>query len=185
MLDCLETLRAVQFAEQAHRYQKRKYLTDVPYAVHCFAVAEKVASCSLPLHLSPHRLSLVQTALLHDTLEDCPEVSYDEIKAQFGEGVALMVKALTDAPAVPEGPNRAARKEMTRSRFAVCGDGPRVVKCADILDNLKSILVYDPDFGKLFLREVEDLLPVLKPSMGECSLYSELYDNVHANKGTP
>ncbi len=184
MLECFEVLKAVQFAEFCHRRQLRKYYpTPVPYVVHCFAVAEKVATCSLPLNLSSHRLSLVQAALLHDVLEDCEVATFDTLKTEFGDGVALMVKALTDDPVTPGGPNRATRKLRTQKRLSLCGDGPKVIKCADILDNMESIIEYNPEFAKVFLQEVEDLLPVLQPSTGYCSLYAELGDQINLNKG--
>ncbi len=171
MLESYDILRAVQFAETFHRGQVRKY-TGAPYLTHCLSVASKISITPLHGILAANRGTLICAALLHDVVEDTP-VTVEEIKEQFGEGVSLYVKALTDDPAVPGGPNRAARKARTRARLGACGDGVKIIKCADILDNMSSIMDNDPDFAKVFIREVGELIPVLKPTC-QSNLYDEL-----------
>ncbi len=160
MLPAFEILKAVTFAEQAHRGQLRRY-TKEPYLVHCLAVARTVSITQLPGNISPQRHNMIIASLLHDVVEDTL-ITVQDIKDVFGEPVSLYVKDLTDCP--PGYGNRAQRKIANDQRLAVCGDAVKIIKCADILDNMHSILEHDPKFAKVFMKEVGDLIPVLEPT---------------------
>ncbi len=86
-----------------------------------------------------------------------------------------MVYELTDPP-LGEG-NRAKRKELSRERLSRAGIGTKIIKCADIIDNMHSICTYDPKFARTFLFEVGELLPILNPEpWSKNSLYTELLE---------
>lgn len=70
-------------------------------------------------------------ALLHDTIEDTP-ADYDEIAEAMGEEVADIVAALTKNMAMPE----AQREIDYDNRLAKAGWRARLIKLADVLDNL-------------------------------------------------
>jgi (p)ppGpp synthase/HD superfamily hydrolase len=85
-------IEAYWFAAQAHRNQTVPG-TDLPYILHPTLVSMEIIAA---LDLEPGRdedLAL-QCALLHDDIED-GGVSYDQIKAKFGEAVAEGVFALS------------------------------------------------------------------------------------------
>ena len=145
---------AYEFAARAHEGQKRKY-TGEPYIVHPVEVMtvlmENVPSAST---------EMLMAALLHDVVEDCG-VTPEEIHDQFGPIVEDLVFWLTDPPTVPGGPNRAARKAMTRERYAIAPAEAHTIKCADIISNTSTITHHDPDFAVVYLSEVRALLEVL------------------------
>ena len=87
--------RAVEYAREKHKEQKRK--DGSPYIIHPLAVAEIVAEMGLDM-------DAVLGALLHDCIEDT-DASHDEIEKLFGVTVAELVEEM-----------EAALEERTRLR---------------------------------------------------------------------
>ena len=75
---------ARSFAEKAHEGQFRKG-TKRPYIVHPLEVAKIVSTMT-------DDEEIISAALLHDTLEDCRQVTKEQIKEAFGERVLEMVR---------------------------------------------------------------------------------------------
>jgi (p)ppGpp synthase/HD superfamily hydrolase len=144
--------RAEAFAAKAHEGQKRKY-TDEPYIVHPKAVAQLLLEAGLDEEVAA-------AALMHDVVEDC-EVTIEEIRAAFGARVARLVGEVTDVSR-PEHGNRAVRKSLDRTHVAKASPDGKSIKLADIIDNTRSIVPYDPGFARVYLREMRKLLPFLK-----------------------
>src|SRR5690606_6920338 len=67
--------RAIRFAEQAHRGEKRKG-TESPYFVHPVAVATLLAHVQAPDEL-------IAAGFLHDVVEDT-DVTVAELRTEFG-----------------------------------------------------------------------------------------------------
>ncbi|MGK3129487.1 HD domain-containing protein [Pantoea sp. C8B4] len=144
MRDSLEE-QARRYATQAHAAagQRRKY-TDEPYIVHPAAVAELVRSVT-------DDEQMIAAAWLHDTVEDTPSTLQD-IESHFGPRVAKLVDMLTDC-AQPKAKNRAARKlAHFRHTAEACPDA-QTIKLADIIDNTRAIVHFDPDFARIYLIE--------------------------------
>ena len=148
----LEAL-ADAFADDAHRRAKqvRKY-TGEPYIVHPRAVAAIVKSVD-------HTPAMVAAALLHDTIEDT-DVTEADVRRVFGDEVAALVVELTDASR-PEDGNRAARKAIDRARLGAASAAAQTVKLADVIHNAGDIAAHDPNFARVYLREMSLLLPLL------------------------
>jgi len=146
--------RALAFAEWAHMGHVRKYTGD-PYIVHPIAVADLVSHC-------PERTNeMIQAALLHDTLEDT-SVSESDIESNFGPEVLRLVLALTDERfGQDKVGNRKTRKEQTLVRLSFEGYDVHTLKLADLIDNSKSIFAHDPDFAKVFAKEMDHAFRVL------------------------
>jgi (p)ppGpp synthase/HD superfamily hydrolase len=87
-------------------------------------------------------------------------VTIEDIQESFGDKVAQGVWFLTDADTFVG--NRATRKALTRARLACAPTYIKLVKVADIEHNAVSIRKHDPDFYKIFKKEKEDLLQVLR-----------------------
>lgn len=122
-----EHYRALAYgvAADAHRKQTRKLFADnrqpQPYIEHPIAVAEAVAN--IP--------ALVPIALMHDVLEDNPE-EYPEsrLRAMFPDWIVDRVVALSRIPG----------EEYDIFILGTMQDeGTRLVKVADIRDNLKDL----------------------------------------------
>ncbi len=93
--------QALAFAAQKHEASQQKVKgTNLPYLVHVVDVAMEILIAApqsgdfdLPL--------AVQTALLHDTVEDT-DTSIEEINQLFGHQIAVGVKALTKDESLPK-----------------------------------------------------------------------------------
>lgn len=152
--------RAFNFARDKHEGQKRKYTGD-PYIVHPCEVAKIVSSV-------PHTAEMLCAALLHDVCEDCG-VSFDTIDKEFGLIVGSYVEMLTDV-SKPEDGNRATRKEIDRQHTAQASPQAKTIKLADLISNSQSIVKHDKEFAKVYIKEKELLLEVLKE--GDATLYA-------------
>jgi len=150
------------FATEAHGKidQRRKY-TGEPYITHPEAVAAIVASV-------PHTHEIVAAAWLHDTVEDTG-VTIDQVRREFGDVVAELVGWLTDVSKPSDG-NRAARKAIDREHSGRAPADAKTVKLADLIDNSRTILQYDPGFARTYIREKRALLPLLRE--GDATLWA-------------
>jgi hypothetical protein len=144
--------RAREFAAAAHAgvNQVRKW-TGEPYIVHPEAVVEIVKTV-------PHSDAMIAATLLHDVCEDTG-VPIHVIRSQFGDVVAEYVWWLTDCD-LSKG-NRKQRKALDRERLSQAPREAQTIKVADIIDNTKSITAHDPDFSRVYLKEISALLDVL------------------------
>lgn len=162
MQDSLEE-QARRFATEAHASagQRRKY-TDEPYIVHPAAVVELVRSVS-------HDDALLAAAWLHDTVEDTATTQRD-IETHFGTRVASLVEMLTNsAPAGAK--NRTARKLAHFRHTASASPEAQTIKLADIIDNTRAIVRFDPDFARVYLVEKQIQIELLK--QGDAQLWQQ------------
>lgn len=96
----MQVQKALSFATEKHGQQKRKNSGD-PYVNHCIRVSATVKQYSTDEDLAVRAICLefcpakFEAALLHDTLEDT-DITYDELKREFGARVADIVMALTN-----------------------------------------------------------------------------------------
>lgn len=161
--------KAMIFAHRKHEEidHTRKY-SGKPYIVHPSAVVELVRSVE-------HTPQMLAAAWLHDTVEDT-KTSLEQIREVFGEEVYELVEMLTDI-SEPEDGNRKTRKEIDRQHTAKANPQAKTVKLADLIHNSKSIIEQDPGFARVYLREMRDLLEVLKE--GNSSLWERAYEIAH------
>lgn len=146
--------QARRYASKAHAEagQRRKY-TDEPYIVHPAAVVELVRSVT-------DSEVMLAAAWLHDTVEDTPSTLAD-IESHFGEEVAALVAMLTDSKQ-PNAKNRAARKVAHFRHTAQASSDAQTIKLADIIDNTRSIIHFDPHFARVYLVEKRVQIALLK-----------------------
>lgn len=137
--------RARRFASKAHAAceQRRKY-TFEPYIVHPAAVVELVRSVC-------QKEQVLAAAWLHDTVEDTGTTIID-IEARFGPEVAALVTMITNPEQRP-GTNREHRKRAHFLHTARACPDAQTIKLADIIDNTREILKYDPHFARVYLLE--------------------------------
>lgn len=117
--------RAVAFAARKHKNQLRKDGVT-PYVSHVYRVAMTVRHV-----FNFDDQATLLAALLHDTIEDTT-TDYDELEEHFGRDVADLVASLTKNMALPE----AARETEYDARLAKADWRARVIKLADVYDNL-------------------------------------------------
>lgn len=120
--------RACAFAEERHRGQTRKDRARTPYLAHPEEVARLVAGFG-------GGEAAVAAAWLHDTVEDCPPTSLDEIGAVFGPVVARIVAEVTDDKALA----KAERKRLQVVRAPSKSAEAALVKLCDKISNVRSV----------------------------------------------
>ncbi len=174
-----EILKQIRdYADRAHGNQQRKY-TPERYIVHPVRVMEICRKHT-------DKLPILAAALLHDVLEDTP-VTKEKLsqylhtvmnEADTQETTRLVVE-LTDVYTKELHPrwNRKKRKAKEAQRIQKTSTDSQTVKYADIIDNCREIVEYDPDFAKVFLRECKGLLAVMPK--GNEVLYKEAMETVN------
>lgn len=129
-----QLIRAIAFAADKHRNQRRKDAEASPYINHPIALANVLANEG---GIDDERVLLA--AVLHDTIEDT-DTSRDELVQWFGEDVARIVDEVTDDKALP----KAERKRLQIEHAAHISRHAQLVKLADKICNLRDILAMPP-----------------------------------------
>ncbi len=75
--------KAVIYATKAHNGQKRKG-TNLPFIIHPMEVAAIVSAMTLDENM-------LCAAVLHDVVEDCEDISVEDIRKEFGDIIAAHV----------------------------------------------------------------------------------------------
>jgi (p)ppGpp synthase/HD superfamily hydrolase len=171
-----------KLARELHGEQKRKYTGD-PYVNHTVAVAQIVKTYG-------GDESMVYAAILHDVLEDTPTTEDDlfsyitEITGdvKLSMDVLRLVRELTDVYTKESYPdvNRRGRKELEAMRLGRISPKAQTIKYADLLDNGMDIMSNDPNFGKVYLREKEEILKYM--NKGNQELYNKCLEVLENGK---
>lgn len=162
-------LKAVHFAAEKHRYQKRKDAEGTPYINHPIAVAE-----TLRVHGVIDENVLV-AALLHDTIEDT-DTTHEEVSEAFGEGVLALVLEMTDDKSLP----KLRRKALQIEHASQLSMGARLIKLADKICNVRDIMHSSPAGWPLErLQQYVDWCEAVVGNMDETDVALEsLFDQV-------
>lgn len=141
------------FALAAHSavQQVRKY-TNEPYIVH----PREVREILLKYATNAVTPQMEAAALLHDVVEDC-NITVEHVRSVFGEEIAALVSELTDV-SMPSDGNRRVRKTKDLAHTASASISAKTIKIADLISNTKSIVQYDQNFARVYLREKADIL---------------------------
>ena len=139
MLDLIE--RAERFARVCHAGQCRKGAAKEPYTIHLEEVSSLVATWG-------GSDEAIAAAWLHDTVEDCPPTSHEDLVAEFGERVAGFVAELTDDKTLP----KPERKELQIANATKKTPEAALVKLADKTSNVRAIAESPPEGWSLARR---------------------------------
>lgn len=122
-------IRAYRFAAAAHQGQTITG-TTLPYTLHLAFVCMELSAAFRAEPGHDEELG-VQCALLHDVIEDT-DITYEQIKGEFGQAVAAGVLALTKNEALPK------EEKMADSLHRIQQQPPEIwmVKLADRITNL-------------------------------------------------
>jgi len=127
-------IRAVEFAAQKHRMQRRKDSDSSPYINHPIALMHVLCidgSITEPVILA--------AAALHDTIEDT-ETTEQELRTVFGDEIASLVLEMTDDKSLP----KAERKRLQIEHARTLSSQARLVKLADKICNLRDVAERPP-----------------------------------------
>ena len=124
--------RAIVFAVKAHAGTERRG-KGLPYIVHPMEAMEIVAT------MTPDQ-ELLAAAALHDTVEDT-DVTIEQIRAEFGDRVADLVKDESDVfvEGVSEQDSWHDRKRAAIERIAKAPRDAKMVALGDKLSNMRAI----------------------------------------------
>ncbi|HEX5560868.1 MAG TPA: bifunctional (p)ppGpp synthetase/guanosine-3',5'-bis(diphosphate) 3'-pyrophosphohydrolase [Nocardioidaceae bacterium] len=163
-LELLE--RAYLTAERLHAGQMRK--SGDPYITHPLAVTTILADIGMT------EPTLV-AALLHDTVEDTP-YTLEELRADFGDEVALLVDGVTKLDKVKYGDT--AQAETIRKMIVAMSRDIRVLvmKLADRLHNMRTLRYLKQETQERKARETLDIYAPLAHRLGMNTLKWELED---------
>ena len=160
--------RAYRLAAESHKEQKR--LSGAPYISHPVAVA-----CIL-VELGMDTES-VAAGLLHDVVEDTP-ISLEQIRKQFGAGVASLTDGVTKLGRIPYSSREVQQAENLRKMLMAMNEDIRVIiiKLADRLHNMRTSEYWDPQKQRDKARENMEVYAPIAHRLGIRAVKEELED---------
>ncbi len=181
--------KAFEIALDAHKEQRRK--SGEPYIFHPIEVAR---ICAAEIALGP---TAIISALLHDTVEDT-KITLDELEAQFGTKIKMIVDGLTKFDDLYD--VESPQAENFRKILVTLTKDVRVVlvKIADRLHNMRTLgsmpkqkqykiasetaFVYAPLAHRLGLYPIKMELEDLCMKITESEIYKDIADKLSATK---
>lgn len=175
-------IRKIRFAyyraEEAHSGQER--VSGEPYITHPLAVAHILAELKMDDES-------ICAALLHDTLEDCPKVTHDGLKNEFGEVVAMLVEGVTKLrfkkdDEANDRQRRAAEtvraaESLRKMLLAMASDvRVMVIKLGDRLHNMRTLDSMAPHKRIRISQETVDIYAPLAARLGIWQVKWQLED---------
>jgi GTP diphosphokinase / guanosine-3',5'-bis(diphosphate) 3'-diphosphatase len=154
----------------AHFHEGQKRLTGEPYITHPVAVAAVLASLRLDS-------ATIQAALLHDVIEDT-ESTLDEIRARFGDDVALLVDGVSKLDKLHFDSAEEAQVESFRKMLLAMAHDLRVilVKLADRIHNMQTIDALPLKKQRRIARETLEIYAPIANRLGMYNMKVELED---------
>jgi len=122
--------KAIKFAVDAHAQTERRG-KGFPYIVHPLEAMEIVSTMTSDQEL-------LAAAVLHDTVEDTG-ITLEDLRREFGERVAAIVEAESDAFCTDEVGSWRQRKGAAIERLRVAPYEAKMVALGDKLSNMRAI----------------------------------------------
>ena len=155
-----QCVRAYEVGAKAHEGQFRK--SGEAYICHPVSVAITLAEMRMDA-------SGIMAAILHDVIEDTP-ITKKELANLFGEEVAELVDGVTKLTKIDgKSQTRAeTQAENVRKMFLAMGKDLRVilVKLADRLHNMQTLVVMSPEKKRRIARETLDIYAPIANRLG-------------------
>ena len=151
-IDKQSLIKAFEIANKGHKNQKR--YSGEPYITHPLNVAIYLSDLSMDIET-------ITSAILHDLIEDT-EITYDDLKKEFGSTVADIVDGVTKLDKINYNSKEEAKADGIRKMVVAMSKDIRVLilKLADRLHNIQTIDYLD-DWKKE--RIAEETLYVYAP----------------------
>jgi guanosine-3',5'-bis(diphosphate) 3'-pyrophosphohydrolase len=164
-------IKALAFAADKHRDQRRKDKDASPYINHPVALADVLVNAAGITHSD-----VICSALLHDTIEDT-DTTAAELETAFGRAIRGIVLEVTDDTSLL----KSQRKQQQIDRASHISDNAKLVKLADKICNLRDMATAPPadwptdrrqeyfDWAKTVIDKLRGVHPVLE------ALFDEAY----------
>lgn len=167
-------LKAIAFAAEKHRHQRRKDPQASPYINHPIDLANVLVQEARVMDTT-----VLIAAILHDTLEDT-ETTPDELAAVFGGEVRDIVLEVTDNKKL----KKRKRKELQVKHGPHLTRKARLVKLADKICNLRDV-AHNPPTRWPLKRQIEYFdwaKSVIDGMRGTHARLEALFDSVYAQR---
>ncbi len=165
----------LQIVEKAYNYASALHNDQVrhsgePYFIHPINVAHTIAEMELDLQS-------ICAALLHDVVEDT-EATHEDIVAEFGETIAMLVDGVTKLGKIPTHSQEEQQIENLRKMFFAMAKDVRVIliKLADRLHNIQTLKYVREDKQRRIARETLEVYAPLAHRLGMSKIKWELED---------
>ena len=157
-------IKALTFAADKHRLQKRKDVEASPYINHPIALANILCNQGDVMDID-----LICAALLHDTVENT-ETTPTELETEFNSTISNIVMELTDDKSLPS----EVRKRLQIEHARHLSNQAKLVKLADKIANLQEMAEKPPadwslarrreyfDWGKQVIDQLRGVHPRLE-----------------------
>ncbi|MCI8394948.1 MAG: HD domain-containing protein, partial [Acutalibacter sp.] len=177
---------AYWLAEEKHRDQRRS--SGEPYIIHPLSVAAILVELGMDSQS-------VMAGLLHDVVEDT-DCTIEDITAQFGHEVALLIDGVTKLDKIPYSSREEQQAENLRKMLMAMAEDIRVIiiKFADRMHNLSTLEyvspqkqrdkarecleVYAPIAHRLGMRTVKECMEDISLKYLDPSAYHEVLENL-------
>ncbi len=161
--------RAYEYAYKHHDGQTRK--SGQPYIIHCIQVAYTLAL----MHCGP---TTIASGLLHDTVEDCEEVTSDVMVNEFGEEIAMLVDGVTKLGKIKFQDEEDYQASNHRKLFIAMAHDIRVIyiKLADRLHNMRTLEFMRPEKQRRISKETLEVYAPIAHRLGMNEIKCELED---------
>ena len=161
--------KAYEFAENAHRGQVRK--SGEPYFIHPVSVASILTDLMIDA-------PTIAAGFLHDTVEDCPNITLENIREEFGDEVVQLVDGVTKLDKIDFTNREEQKAESLRKMILAMSKDIRVViiKLADRLHNMRTLRYQPEDRQRAIAHETLDIYAPLAHRLGMNSIKQELED---------
>ena len=166
--DMSKIISAYQFAEEAHKGQKRSSGQD--YIIHPLAVAYILLELGMDT-------DTICAALLHDVIEDTP-ATFNDLKKRFGQDVAMLVDGVTKLTRMPYlNKNEQQAENIMKILLAMSKDiRIMIIKLSDRLHNMRTLKYCSTEKQKRISYETMSIYVPISHRLGIRALKDELED---------
>jgi len=169
-----QLIKAIAFAADKHRNQRRKDADASPYINHPIALANVLSN---EAGVTDEKVLIA--AVLHDTIEDT-DTTARELVDVFGDEIAAIVLEVTDDMLLPKG----ERKRLQIEHASTISESAKLVKLADKICNLRDVADNSPTHWTLQRRQeyFEWAKAVVDGLRGVHPKLEELFDVAYGDK---
>ena len=134
-----------------------------PVLLHSFKV-------SMNLYSYGYEENIVIAGALHDLIEDT-DVTYEEIKNDFGKVIADIVKAVSFNKNIKD---KYLQAKLMFDNCCKCGRNALLVKCSDLLDNINFVHLGDIESREVLIKKYLLFIEMSKTYIGKEKIYKRL-----------